>query len=1165
MDILSNIYPDRIISPTIDIHEGDMQDIIQYKWASVLGCPVDHIVSRAVSNTCLSDYRTLNVCYATFGGIIVKYDFSIIPALKYVFGLNDTEYHNFVLTYAILWYKLYSKIPDDIGKANEYIFKISPSYTNVLVSEINLPNWLAYIRDEMNNDREDLNELLDDRNKIHNMAQAEISNNQVDTAVLNWETVISADKLWTIFDRTVMSKDSPCVVFIGPEKFLVKTHRTVDRSISKQFVLGLDRFANGTNIYFFIVVDDKIIHGKISTKSVQFTLSQSKGDFNSIRPLVERSEHVIMTFFPEIKTVPHFIVKALSGNLVMSYDTPLHIPAFNLVAATLLTPGLNKYLYIDEESTPQAEKSSVNIHYGMSKSQGSLSLVQYVDKVYVNIIRVESKYVLDHFLYLVRRLVIKAITDTDLAAIFTVAVPGILDHYTQLKSIDAPEKEYARHIDRLRSETTGIFTKSYGTACSGEARQPHVIQSRDDANNQDIVDIFEPHLFVCKTAPYLYPTLLKNTDPDGMPYYPCCSNKKVDIGQQLEKFKEERVKKGTTLDVSSRVLAPDQKSTVSNSMSSILMRNDTNITGIARRGMDSTSMSSLLHAVFFGARSPDFKKEFAEYTSPGKTRADLDAIIIRIRSNLLKHVAVETMRQEMYDYDVDTMKSYLIDSNVFMDSRLVYRALELVFKVNIFVVGYNGDFELPRYARMYIKNHRPELPSVMVMRRDDVRKNVLQYPHYELVGWLTTESIMRRNFSGDFLHKLFMYNHQTLTWSSTGTDKVVTEGSTTKRFDTFSRINVENIAPGSIVSQHLDSLGKVQMLAVRTSFGLQTLFVPPVQPLNVPISQKIHKLDMRQVYTLVGGVSLITAKDVEGDVLRGLWVRIADLTEGIYIPVKPRTFSKHKVIVDLPLGSGQPAAFEPSDTSILLMNKRRDVLLFVLRYLVDIYRTENKSEESAIDVAGKFFKRIYRPSGILPTDVGDISMFPQDQSLEEALEYLSTKSSFFTRSKLRFSDERLLKKLVQYTIQYIKVNTIQLERVLIVPPSPSTMYLQDNVTILHSFEQWRMWLSTQPINLSFYMSLPNQVDEYSAYLIKGVNRDYLLQTFFEPTKKRAVQFALMYKEYKVNLGPNIPYPVGVDKIPENLTVIENKPDLILPNELVLVKDKDMYTVLIPIN
>lgn len=299
--------------------------------------------------------------------------------------------------------------------------------------------------------------------------------------------------------------------------------------------------------------------------------------------------------------------------------------------------------------------------------------------------------------------------------------------------------------------------------------------------------------------------------------------------------------------------------------------------GVGDRGDLPLDLSAVLQADFVrkGAApigSPDaviycIEKALGE----GKTRTT--------REMILEAINPIVMKQELYDLNEEEIIEAF--NNEWLDPERFYRALEEYYQINLYVftIPKTGKvkLELPRH-RYYHSRHYRERTTVLILKHWGTERDAynLKFPHCELISGDKTVDVNK------ICYNLILQGSSTL--------EIIDNFRFFKNVNyqvdleaIFSKVNLEY--------QWIDSVGKCRAITFEVAGKEATIFLPPSQPLNLPMMNDFESLKLD--YPYADALKLFSieptgySRSVNDGVI-GIWYPLFGIPNGIYFPVKSK-------------------------------------------------------------------------------------------------------------------------------------------------------------------------------------------------------------------------------------------------------------------------------------
>lgn len=505
-----------------------------------------------------------------------------------------------------------------------------------------------------------------------------------------------------------------------------------------------------------------------------------------------------------------------------------------------------------------------------------------------------------------------------------------------------------------------FYTDSYPLTCQ-TFKTPMIFETEQSArvwaihNGKDRQDDVLPYpannpkfWFGCPNFKYPYPNIVANEDPNSreiVPYFPCCSSRirtKPETASDYNEFY-----KGTNkLYVKSKLQPGKYLETwdVGKLEKNILFYLNTYTDGanISRIGVTSyPSPNSLLHCILYAIKDSDYIRLYPRTQSiSGRQKMmrnleQRESYVRDMRIKIGNSVHLGCMKQETYDaISLDKIKSSIESTSTFMDSKLYYHMLEEALGINLFIFDKNG-LEIPRHRVYSVRHVKIDRPTIILYRNNGPAKQTFTdtYSHYEII--VDRETIIFGNKMTKYCIELHNGMINTTTYNKIN-NKLI-------GFDNmYSLIDYHEIFGNGIQSQILDGFGKLRGLNVLFTSGLITIFVPPNQPLNLPLADQVYKTASNNAVISMNRQIKSITKDTNGRP-NGIWFSQFDIVNYYYIQINDMGSDKLQELNKYPLGPID-IAIGISESNIVLYEEQRrtaSVLKQLVLWVYDLGRNDN--------------------------------------------------------------------------------------------------------------------------------------------------------------------------------------------------------------------------------
>uniref|UniRef100_A0A6C0LXC7 Uncharacterized protein n=1 Tax=viral metagenome TaxID=1070528 RepID=A0A6C0LXC7_9ZZZZ len=428
---------------------------------------------------------------------------------------------------------------------------------------------------------------------------------------------------------------------------------------------------------------------------------------------------------------------------------------------------------------------------------------------------------------------------------------GITEEHTLTTKVVKPEKKLApqTRCEQLSTMRPDIFVEGYARKCQ-KISQPKIVTDEEAKTYEPNMKMYYPrdsgNWYVCapreesdRDQKRIFPGLMENktlSNKDTVPYLPACftSNQYTKRSSTLNEY----MKGGTTKKVVATVgvghVLSAEKNVPSGRYANVpsLIEELLTEAGIKdvskckRRGV-ATSPNSILHCLELAFQTDSYDHMSTDEGKEIQIRND-------VRPLLLIDIKAAVAKQEMYNYTLEDIRTYITDVDTFMDPRHVVRILEEYYGCNIFMFVRDSDSDnkygnilLPFHAGAYIfREYDYETPSVMIVL---IPTSEEAYPYQcEIVSFddelpVNTRFIMRdTRFTRTLATTLY---ESSVSYDLTLGDVILPQSMTTT----------------GIMAQYIDNYGKRRMNVYTTKDGDALSFVvKPSVPLNINAIENVE-------------------------------------------------------------------------------------------------------------------------------------------------------------------------------------------------------------------------------------------------------------------------------------------------------------------------------------
>lgn len=754
-------------------------------------------------------------------------------------------------------------------------------------------------------------------------------------------------------------------------------------------------------------------------------------------------------------------------------------------------------------------------------------------------------------------------------------ISDLNSHQKKYKEEDAPDKNITRSR-RLKKLDNDIFVSDYPKLCprvpiSIDAdqveywKQQYVssVVKKDDGTSTVVQKPRQvlsfpkdnpKYHFVCddNAAPYI--GLVRNTlsNKDEYPRLPCCYQTDHQIPTKATEYNREygNVKsvgkgKGRNLIKGRFILLPDQYGELPTKISEALMLHSKKPSKFHRYGV-TRSTNSLIHCLC-KATSDTRYVELERIINLVERENALEDHVRMIRESLIESVNI--FKQEIYDKTDDQIREAIWENTIFLDPALFYRGVEDIFGVNIFVFvpetqdSDEGDIEIPRSWLFHATSYKPEKPTVLIYKHSGSSRDTSEYPQCELIvqsfadGYTAVYGVEMYNVC----YQILIDQIKTLTWTPTLTNDI--DGNT----DIYSGFNYHNAIGNSAFEQYIDSYGKCRALNFKVSSGdTVTIITPPMQPENLPLMDitKVSYVNHTIATMIFGNPSKI---DIIDGYAMGLWFKIYDVNEGIYVPIDAVLVEELGVEQNVQAGNTNPVFGYHSDKAIRYskLKKTITVVLELYKWVYEIYKLQNNVPDGDVAnfFAGYVVSDTHTGDSIDYYDLSKIEYkLPFYDNVDDALEYISNNSTGLVVQKeygrvIMAYDKSFYDQLFEFLGKYNSYTEG-------LPGNPAKYiseyfqtiedYTSDDTTMIFlGSKGYRQWLERMIYGPFKIFAVNNDVSLDKAkltlpYIIQGDQKYYIVQNVQKGEYARAVAVALEWIKSKTNPGFKVSRSEEVD-------------------------------------
>jgi len=787
--------------------------------------------------------------------------------------------------------------------------------------------------------------------------------------------------------------------------------------------------------------------------------------------------------------------------------------------------------------------------------------------------KVKNSETLKEFLEIFSRLV--TIYDEYREDVYNQLFLKVLPELEELKTNILIQEVGKDKLSNLRKADSVIFQKDsngYARLCSCE-RQPLIIDDEEEAEdwrNKTLEDgkkreigVFPPKKeetrvrYVCPDDEFPYPGLIK-ANVGEFPYIPCCAKNYSSEEKLLNDYYSEQ-KKSTNKSYkinTIKVLDWKRDGNIPLPIQNLLASFNPDEKYEFGRIGTGRSPNSFIHAVMIALGQTTEDSTIYENLENYEQR---EIYCQSIREKLVTSFPDLTIyAQETFDIDPLEIERLLRDPNEFLDPALFYRGLEELYDINIFVFKpeeseQKGEpsIEIPRHKFCHIRQETLERRSVVLLKHNGGESEDLKYPQCELIintGKLkeseekevVVEDKKGRgrpkkeekeakasfenpqyDFGEDLTRILFnsleKYNKNYV--FDFGENGNVKDLKIQTRLNPFSKVRYDEIFsnPLKIISQGIDSYGKARSFNFKIAQFELTAFVPPTQPLNVPLSNGlIYVADPKIVETIFG-----TPKKI---IREGYWYSIIDFEYGMFVPCKT---GSENLYPETPVHYNQLNDYQNNPiVKYRNMKKNYDLFMDLVIWGLRSNKVLNLKDFDKIPKYVQIVKSLDYNIGPLKLD----HRLPEKQNFSYLYNYWP--NYFTNNNKVKMTQELYDKVMVYLKRYYIETDGLSL---------PPAKYLQGifeyewdftqfmNSRVIINQEKLDNWRKQRRQGVSSEVNIYREIvkeslykqEEPYLYLDEEKNRLYLIQNVRGGNKNRALFVGKHWNEEKFNLGFNI--------------------------------------------
>ncbi len=663
--------------------------------------------------------------------------------------------------------------------------------------------------------------------------------------------------------------------------------------------------------------------------------------------------------------------------------------------------------------------------------------------------------------------------------------------------------------------------------------------------------------FVCDYEKAHYIGVVKNTlsNKETYPYLPCCyqtdhqnPNRQSEYNKYYRNIEyDPRGSKNKGMIKGKFILFPNRNGGLPTRITDLLKLHSKKPVEFSRYGVV-RSTNSFIHCLC-KATSDEQYLEYEAIDDINDREESLEAHVKLIRESLIAWPNL--FKQELYDRTNDQIITSLLDHTIFFDPFLFYRGLEELFNVNIFVFVpessnplesenlEEGDIEIPRNWLFHVTSFRSERKTVIIYKHKGSSRDSPPYPQCEIIVQGTPEGHLAIFESSmyDICYAATVDQTKTLTWFPDHTNEINGHG------DIYSGVNYNKLINYSAYEQYIDSHGKCRALIFQVSDGNKiydmSIIIPPSQPESLPLigdPKELHRAYHEVAIAIFGNFSKV---DIINGNVSGLWFRLFDVDQGVYVPIVPVLPNELGVTSEEQVGDNNPI-FGHQDNKASRYEKLKqtiNVFMELLKWLYETYKfEENLPDGNVKDFITKYIvSNEYTGDSLNYYDFYNIDYkILRYPTVKEAMSYIQNNSTGMIilekgLRKISAYNGEFAQSLVTYIEKYNKT-TEGLDG------NPSG-YISDYFRSINNFkkgnntliflgtEGYLEWLEKmiygpfEAFNINYKLGL-NKAKLMMPYIVKENNKYYIIQNVLKGEYPRALNVSLEWFKHRINSGYN---------------------------------------------
>lgn len=739
-------------------------------------------------------------------------------------------------------------------------------------------------------------------------------------------------------------------------------------------------------------------------------------------------------------------------------------------------------------------------------------------------------------------------------------------------------------ISQLQEQAPELFTIGYARRCQCPW-QPIIVNPEEAAawrqrrvgptmSERQVMPFPKDNprwYFVCPDDSIPYPGVKINKDmpnKNNYPYIPCCFGKDQMAPTANSKYRRYLDNKPESRPVGAiagekistrKILIPNRVAFLPRAVENIVKRYSEEYIDMVRYGVIH-SPNSLLHCVCVAIDDREYLL---------RTTDDLrEEYVTRIRQYMGTIIDPALLKQEMYDYTDLEIMELLRDNTRFLDPTLFYRAVEEIFKINIYVftppppTGDEtelGAMDIPRFKIFHAHALRPHQPTIVILKSRGSESDALQYPQCELIVDYDKDNFQIMKLFGpemtDVCHNALQETLRTITWNVIPNNLNPAQTQFQARSNIYYYIDHLSLFQYPAVAQFIDYNGKMRGLILNIQGQLVTIATIPSQPENLPVTTEVTRVDSEFIQTIFGQPSGVSRNNM--GVVDGLWYQIMDIPFGEYIPIVPVTGYD-----DIPVAPSNPLESTGVPVTARLTKLRRtlNIIVQIVRWLYEIAGT-------TMPIDPKSFAETFMIANEAPipdsSDYYDLTHFPrrlpQVTTVQQAIAELQPLApSLFNQGRIVMYSEvfaqRILRMLSDYSnlrygmppanIDFIE-NFYEIESDFVpVPNSKIFIGEKDLNSWMNSLKSSQNY--SRFFNIRYKVEIGMGFSSDPFFYQDEDGKVFIIQNVIGVgAKPKAVTVAQIWAQYKVNIGSQ-PEVIEAKELPDHMIYGVSSSSILVP-------------------